>query len=326
MTILESEPQLKSSHSTRAAELALLFATLVWGSSFTWAKASGDKINQLTGAGVNAMVGPLLLMSARFLGAGVLWLILFPQSRRGWTGASLARGVVLGFLLGSGLVLQVLGLDRTSEAVSAFLTSLTILWVPAIMTLWLRKPPQGWFWIGVVMAAGGTWLMNSTKPGGFGLGEVLGLACSIAFSVHIIALNALVPRDNPWRMTAAQLLTVGLLAIGFCLALPAGREVMRLETLRPVSVDRTVWIHLLLLIFLPTLISFGIMSYFQPRVDPSRAALIYLMEPIFAAAYAWIAVGRSLGPIELIGASLILAANAVVEILAQRGKGSEPTE
>jgi hypothetical protein len=63
MEVVDYVPKLKPRHSTRAAELALLFATLVWGSSFTWAKASGDAINRLTGAGANAMIGPLLLMA-----------------------------------------------------------------------------------------------------------------------------------------------------------------------------------------------------------------------------------------------------------------------
>jgi drug/metabolite transporter (DMT)-like permease len=222
-------------------------------------------------------------------------------------------------------VLQVLGLDRTTEAVSAFLTSLTIIWVPAIMTLCMRKPPRWWYWVGVALASWGIWLMTGAMPGGFGTGEVLGLACSIAFAFHIIALNSLVTRDSPWRMTGAQLLVVGLLALTICLILPDGRgDVMSAHLWSTLS-DRLVWINLLLLIAFPTIISFGIMSHFQPRVDPSRAALIYLMEPIFAGGYAWLAVGRALGPTELLGAGLILAANAVVEILGQRNGASNQT-
>ncbi|HEY7089876.1 MAG TPA: DMT family transporter [Tepidisphaeraceae bacterium] len=326
MTLLKDQVQAKSTGpSPRAAELALLFATLVWGSSFTWAKASGDAINRITGAGQNAMAGPAMLMAARFMLAGALWMIAFPQARRGWTRVGLMRGALLGLLVGTGLILQVLGLDRTTEAVSAFLTSLTILWVPAIMTLWMRKPPTPIFWAGVVLAGCGIWLMTGAMPAGFGRGEVLGLACSIAFSFHIIALNAIVPRENAWRMTGMQLLVAGALAAVFAIAV-GGWGSRTVEAFA----DGSVSVNLVLLILFPTFISFGIMSYFQPAVDASRATLIYLMEPIFAAAYAWMSIGRRLGPVELFGAALILAANVLVEVLAARsrktGEGADATE
>ena len=56
------------------------------------------------------------------------------------------------------------------------------------------------------------------------------------------------------------------------------------------------------------------LNFFQPRVDPTRAALIYLVEPIFAAAYAYVATGRGLTGIGIVGAVLILVANVAVEM------------
>jgi len=50
--------------------------------------------------------------------------------------------------------------------------------------------------------------------------------------------------------------------------------------------------------------------------------LIYLAEPIFAALYAYVAVGRTLSVIALLGAGLILAANVLVEILERRQQTS----
>jgi len=308
-------PPMRWPHSTdRLAEAALLLATVVWGSSFAWAKASGDAINRLLGAGAHAALGPLLLMGCRFLLAGLLWLAIFARSRRGWSLPSLRRSLLLGLLLSAGLVLQVLGLDRTSEAVSAFLTSLTILWVPAIMTLAMRRPPERIFWFGIALAGGGIWLMTGAMPGGIGVGEALGLACSIAFSFHIIALNLLTPRDDPARLTAGQFLVVSAVGLFACALVPSGRHLMDPAAVNNILSDRQVWVHLVLLVLLPTIVSFGLMFYFQPRVDPTRATLIYLTEPIFAATYAWILVGRRLGIMQTVGAGLILAANLLVEL------------
>ena len=83
----------------------------------------------------------------------------------------IGRSIVLGAMLSCGMIVQHLGLDRTSEAVSAFLTSLTILFVPLILTLALRKPPAPVMWLGVVIATAGVWLMTGAAPSGFGVGE-----------------------------------------------------------------------------------------------------------------------------------------------------------
>jgi drug/metabolite transporter (DMT)-like permease len=74
-----------------------------------------------------------------------------------------------------------------------------------------------------------------------------------------------------------------------------------------------------------TMTAFGLMFYFQPKLDPTHAALIYLAEPVFAALYAYVAVGRALSIIALLGAGLILAANVLVEVLARRPRRSSVT-
>jgi drug/metabolite transporter (DMT)-like permease len=60
------------------------------------------------------------------------------------------------------------------------------------------------------------------------------------------------------------------------------------------------------------------MTHFQPRLDPSQAALIYLIEPVVAALFAMghrPLTGRVCG-----GAVLILLANLLVELLQARGR------
>src|SRR5439155_9871590 len=137
---------------------------------------------------------------ARFTLASLVWLALFPAARRGWTWRSAGRATLIGVLLGAGLIVQHLGLDRTSEAVSAFLTSLTILFVPLMMTAALRRPPRAPLWVGVTVATLGVWLMTGASPAGFGRGELLGLLCAFVYSLYILAIDHIVPIENPWPM------------------------------------------------------------------------------------------------------------------------------
>ena len=310
-----------TSRRAHVAALMLLLATVAWGFGFTWAKAGGETINRQLGLGIGAAIGPTLLLCVRFAISAVLMLALVPRARRGWSLATVARSTMLGSLMGLGMILQHLGLDRSSEAVTAFLTSLTILFVPILMTVALRKPPAPIFWGAVLLATLGIWLMTGATPHGFGMGELLGLACAIVFSVQLIAVNILVPRDDPWRLTVGQFMVATAITLATCLLVERGRDALSPATLAGLVAHRDVWLNLVLLVIFPTLFSYTAMSIFQPRLDPTRAALIYLMEPVFAAAYAWAARGSALTSQALAGAALILVANFLVEFIQQsRGR------
>ncbi len=299
------------------ASAFLLLATVFWGCGFTWAKVAGEAVNRLSGAGAQSFVGPTLLLAWRFIGAGILLLICIPAARRGWNGRDVLRSLAVGLLLGTGLVLQHLGLDRTSEAVSAFLTNLTVLFVPILVTVGLRRAPPLITWIGVILATLGIWLMTGATPAGFGKGEMFGLGCSIAFSFFIISLNLASKGENVWRISAGQFIVAGLIAAVVC-AISAAYDGAAIGPSREWAIlrDADVWWRYAVLTIFTTAVAFGLMNYFQPRIDPTHAALIYLMEPVVAAAFAMFVVGRRLESIAWVGAILILAANVIVELLS----------
>ncbi|HEV2295734.1 MAG TPA: DMT family transporter [Tepidisphaeraceae bacterium] len=297
----------------RTPALALLAATLFWGFGFTWAKMGGEAVNAAMGLPDGAYVGPIFLLAWRFTIAAILWALLFRDARTGWTMRSALRGALLGGLLGTGLVLQHIGLDRTSEAVAAFLTALTIVFVPLLMTFVVRRPPTALQWGGVAVATVGVWLMTGATPTGFGVGELFGLSAAVVFSGFIISVNTIVPHENPARMALAQFAMTAVMTTVACLLVHAGPDALAASP-RVLSAPR-VWLNAALLIGFTTIGSFGLLNFFQPRVDPTRAALIYLVEPIFAAGYAYLATGRApTTPVEITGAVLILLANVVVEL------------
>jgi len=299
----------------RAATFALLLATLFWGCGFSWAKIAGAAINTQMALGQGAPLGPVWLLSLRFALAGLLWMVLFPAARRGWTIKSIGRAAIAGTFLAAGLVTQHLGLDRSSEAVTAFLTSLTILFVPLLMTIVLRRPPPGILWGGAALATVGVWLMTGASPQGLGVGELLGLVCAVLFSLHLISVNMVMEHDAAARIAPGQFFTVALITALTCLFLPGGIAAM--EPGRIVHLVRVpeIGVNLALMVALVTVGAFGLQTHFQPRLDVTRAALLYLVEPVFAAAYAWVVGGHALGATAMAGALLILAANALVELI-----------
>lgn len=307
----------------RRAALGLLAATVLWGCGFTWAKAAGDAVHRHAGLPPGSAFGPILVLGWRFTLAGLALLLLIPRSRRGWTVRGAGRIAGAGLVLAVSLILQHLGLDRTSEAVSAFLTSLTILFVPLVLTVVLRKPPAPVMWVGVVLATLGVWLMTGAAPTGFGVGEVLGLGCALGFTFYILAVNAVAKTEDPWRMTAGQFLLVGIVCFAACAFVP-GRHMVRPDAAWAVFASgRDIWLNILLLTAFPTVGAFTLLNLYQPKIDPTRAALIYLVEPVVAAVYAWAAAGSAIHRLAAVGAAMILAANGVVELLSVRSRAPE---
>lgn len=295
----------------------LIIATIAWGMGFMWAKDVQLVMNR-AGPGEASTFGPLLMLASRFFIAGVLWMLVIPSARRGWNRRSADGSIILGFMLTGGLILQHTGLDRTSEAVTAFLTSLSVVFVPLLTPLFFRRWPTPITWIGVTVATLGVWRMTGGAPRGFGAGELLGLSCAVVFSFHLLALSRIAARDNPARLVGGQFLIVGIVCGAALLARPAHWPHLNPANLAHIFTHPEVVRGMILMIALPSLVSFGLMMYFQPRIDPTRAVLIYLLEPIWAGAFAWIAAGRAMTWPEIQGAVLILVANAVVELLGAR--------
>jgi drug/metabolite transporter (DMT)-like permease len=322
---IASEPSEQSVAATREAHraaLALLVATLLWGCGFTWAKAAGDAVHIAVSLPNGSAFGPVFVLGWRFSLAAAVVLLVSRRARVGWTWRGARNIFAVGLLLAWAIVVQHLGLDRTSEAVSAFLTSLTIIFVPLILTVVLRKPPAPVMWLGVGLATAGVWLMMAA-PSGFGVGEALGLLCALLFGLYILAVNALAGSENPWRMTAGQFLIVGVTCFATCAVLEGPQAVTPAAALKVLLSGRDVWLNVALLSIFPTVGAFTLLNLYQPKLDPTRAALIYLVEPVVATAYAWIMVGRRLDGFTILGAALILIANVVVEVLAARKRDVE---
>jgi drug/metabolite transporter (DMT)-like permease len=61
-----------------------------------------------------------------------------------------------------------------------------------------------------------------------------------------------------------------------------------------------------------------VQTRFQQFTDPVRAAVIYAVEPLAAAAIAWVMLHERLTPRELVGAAVLIAGIVVPDLIASR--------
>jgi drug/metabolite transporter (DMT)-like permease len=302
------------------ATLMLLVVTVIWGLSFSWLKDWQTGTGDCPGGG---LLSSLTLIGLRMGIAFVIVAVILPGLVFRPSFREHLAGAVVGVVFLGGHLPQVWGLATTTPALSALFTSLSSAWVPLAAWLYLGERPTVWTLPGFFLAIAGTLAIAGLGAGGAGLdgsglhfGDWLTLLGSLAFTGQIIVLDRLGRLARPGHLTAGFFAGPGLLSLALAAlvaALGPGMVAWRdwtLETLR----DPAVQANILRVTLLPTVLGFHWMNLYQPRVSASRAALIYLLEPVFAAMYSvWLGHDRLTFSLVL-GGCLILAGNAVLEL------------
>ena len=290
-------PTSSAAHRTWFPDAMLALATAIWGASFAVIKTGVADVN------------PLVFLALRFGGGALVYAIIF--HRQSWpTRTELIWGLYLGALLWSGNILQTVGLTEISPARSAFLTSLNVLGVPfLLMVCWRQRIGMG-VWISVLLACAGLIVLYWTHAG-FSMqrGDLLTLGCAAIFSGHIVVMSSAGKRGRPLPLCGVQLVSAG---VAFCVMLPLGLHGVPLgEVVRHIS--RATWWGLGWLATVGTVVPFALQATFQPRTSPTRAAVMFTMEPVFATLFAAILIGTSFSPRDAVGCGLLLLAVAVAE-------------
>ena len=282
--------------TVRRATGALVVAAFLFGSTFLVVQHALERVS----------VMPFL--AVRFLvGAALLWPV---ARRRPATPHEFRHGVLAGACLLAGFVLQTVGLRYTTSSSSAFITYLLVVFVPLVTSVVDRIRPEGPVMAGVVLAVPGLFLLAGGTHG-FGRGELLTLACSVAFALHIVVLGRTARRHDPIRLTCWQVFTVGVA----CLIPGWATGGYRFAP--------AVWLAAAFCGVGATAVAFYCMVWAQRVVAEARAAIVLLLEPVFAAVLGYLS-GERLGIGGAAGASLILVAVLVTALVPRRGTAASP--
>ena len=307
----------------RRASFVLVLVTLLWGMSFPWTKRWQEASAECPGGAVSASLTLIVLRMVLALTILALWQ---PGLYRRPTRGEHAAGALLGATFFAGFLPQTVGLAYTTPALSAFFTGLACGWAPLFGWLLFRTPVARLTMLGLGVALTG---MVVLVEGGWtlGFGEGLSIASSLAFGAQILVLDRLARRFSPAHLTPGFFAGTALLGlIGLCVCAATGPSLTAMAGWTATMLRRPqVLLDLFLLALLPTVLSFHWMNIYQPRVPASRAALIYLLEPIFSSVFSVCLGYDSLKTPLLLGGALILLGNLLVEVpglIARRSAGS----
>jgi drug/metabolite transporter (DMT)-like permease len=284
-------------------ELAMVAVTAVWGSTFVLVR---DAV---------AQVPPFTFIAYRFLAAALLLAAIRPRLALGGPAAGgapglggrglgpLAAGAVIGVALFAGYGFQTVGLQYTTASNAGFITGLSVVLTPLLGALLLRQAPGRWPVTGACVAAVGLALLSLQRLE-VRRGDALVFACAVAFATHILLLGRYAPRLSTYRLAVVQLATAGLLALVWAglagdLAVPASAQ---------------VWVALAITSVAASAGAFLIQTRAQREVSPTRTAVIFTMEPVFAGLFGFLLAGERLSGRGWLGAGLILAGMLTAEL------------
>jgi drug/metabolite transporter (DMT)-like permease len=277
--------------ASRFAELALASVCLLWGSTFVLVK--------------NALldISPALFLAFRFSIATALLSFIF-LARRKPGPLAFKGGILAGVFLFTGYFMQTLGLRFTTPSKSGFLTGLYIVLVPLLGAAVYQKAPRITEWAGVALATVGMGMMTlTTARFEAGAGDLLTIGCAVAFAIHILLLGHYSPKMSAEWLTLLQIATCAVAAVIACRFLeePFVRWTPR------------VLLALGVTACFATALAFLLQTWGQQHTTPTRAALIFSLEPVFAWLTSYAVEREVLTGQILAGAICILAGILLVE-------------
>jgi drug/metabolite transporter (DMT)-like permease len=283
------------------ADLALLLATFFWGSSFIPVKS------------LVATIPPYELLAIRFGIVGIILLpvIIFRLKDKSFL-EIFKSASILGILLFAGFSFQTVGMKYTTATNSAFVTGLNVVFVPIFLSLLGHHKPRLQLWICVLIAIIGLAIFSLQANWTINYGDFLVFFCAIVFSFHVIYTSRFTSLHDPIILTGIQFILVFI--IGGIISVVT-------EHAQWVQPDFHGWMNILYLAIFATGISILLQANFQRFTETTRAALIYVMEPVFAAILGYLILSEHLTGRQWIGALLILSAMVFSEI--KIGKSNE---
>ncbi len=277
------------------SDLGLFYAAAIWGSTFFIVK---DVLSD---------VDPVVMVGYRFLLAGAVMLVyLLATGRSLFIGAG--RAFFLSIILFLLYIPQTVGLKYTTASNSGFITGLFVFFTPLFLRWIFKKKPTLMEWVGSAISVAGLLVLT----GGLhelNFGDALTLIAALTYALHVLYSDKYIKAGvDPYVISAQQFLFVGFFSIltGWLLDLPFA-----------VTTAKAGWVILFLALG-PTLSAFVIQMLAQRITTPVKVTLIFALEPVFAALFAWTIGGENFETHRALGGLLIVIALVVSGIRTPR--------
>jgi drug/metabolite transporter (DMT)-like permease len=272
----------------------LIVATVLWGLSFVANKIAFREIP------------PVTFLFLRFSLATLLMGLVSIRRLSGLNRRIVRKGTIVGLALGAANFTFVLGVAGTTVSRAGFLNNLFVLFIPLLCYLAWRERVSRTTSTGILLATAGLWSLARGGAAGFNSGDLLSTVCAFFIALHIIAVAKLLKDEDVYLVTLVQFAVVtcagALLSLLFA------------SPLRPFGTISAA--ALIYCAVFPTVICFTLQNTYQRYTSPTRAGLIYTLDPVWSMMGGFVFLGERLSSREWLGCGLIFGA-VVVPLLVR---------
>lgn len=284
------------------SDLMLLSVAFIWGTTFIIVQNAV------------AILPPHSFNAVRFLAAAIfLFIIALVFDRKNLfkiPKKAMLGGILLGVFLFFGYATQTIGLLYTTAANAGFITGLSVVLVPILSLFILKARPRFTSVIGVGLAASGLYLMTMISSDGFNIGDALVLVGAVFFALQIVGMDKYAPLYSPYILALIQIFVVGILSLIAALLFEDTTILLSPE----IMFSYDVILALVITSLFATALAFLIQATFQRYSSPTKTAIIFAMEPVFAALTSMIVLWQWLTWNVALGGSLIFLGMILAEI------------
>jgi len=214
--------------------------------------------------------------------------------------------ILLGFILSVGQALQQISLIYTDVANTGVFTVMYVLIVPFISYFIFSKKIHWSVWPAVIFCVIGGLLLSELKNISVRYGDALGILSAFCWAFHIIYISKTVKFFNfPITIAMSQCLIAFLFTI-----LPM--VIYENPTLSNILKDSYEIVYVGAL---SSGLAFLLQTYTLQNLTPAPAAIIFSLEGVFAAIFAWLILDQFLNEIKVLGIFLILFAVIFSQII-----------
>lgn len=248
----------------------LVITTFFWGSTFPFTKALTQELSVL------------FILAYRFLGTAVILFVLSYKEwqRIAWPQKIWFKIIALGLVNLCAIYLQTLGLTTVSSANAGFVTALSVLFVPILDSVIRKNPVQRIVRWSLPISLAGIYLMSYgfDLPRIWNMGDFWVFLSAWCYAIYILLVDELAPHVPANLLMTIVFFITAAASIIFFLIWESRLFWDHLSALHNWSTNFLMWF----LILGGTVLPYTFMVRGQKYVPAQQAALIYLLEPLFA--------------------------------------------
>ncbi len=282
-----------SSNRNIIAIFLLILTTVLWGTSFIITKNITDDV-------------PIFLyLGFRFLIAFFGFIPFFPHLKN-LNKRVFLMGLVAGLLYFFGIVFQTYGLQSTTAGKTGFITGLSTIIVPFLTWMLYKKRLHLRIWLAVILSVIGMALLLLEGASGLIIGDLLVLVCAFFFAFYIVLNDKYVRLIDVYLYSLIQVFVISIFSFLSSLILREPYDLL--------SYSFPFWIVLIYMGIAVMTLTILFQNWSQQYQGPTTTAIIFTLEPVFAALFGFLLGNEILTLFAWIGCGLIFSAILIAVI------------